>query len=216
MQKNKIKYDHIPQTLFFPTTTLWANKTMEALWNVEDKWKLSTQDALLLFLCAAFGVTGLCTATMVLRNKSKRKQQLMRQETNNEVLDVDKFAIGKECSEIPMKCGWASIKWALMGSVRWSRASKWEERRGGSWRETPLPLPLLEKGISSSDEFDVRWQSHNSESPVWQRPILMGEKCELPRFSGLILYDERGQPLCDPHNQDSCNITTNQVKILII
>ncbi|KAJ3692333.1 hypothetical protein LUZ60_012683 [Juncus effusus] len=31
--------------------------------------------------------------------------------------------------------------------------------------------------------------------PLWQRRILMGEKCELPRFSGLILYDERGFPL---------------------
>ncbi|KAF3442339.1 hypothetical protein FNV43_RR16255 [Rhamnella rubrinervis] len=174
---------------------------MEALWNLEDKWKLSTQEAALLLVCAAFGVTGLCTATMVLRNKSKRKQQLVRQETNGE-------ALGKECSELPMKCGWESMKAALMGSVRWSRASKWDERRGGSWRETPLPL--LEKGISNSVEFDVRWQSHNSESPVWQRPILMGEKCELPRFSGLILYDERGQPLRDHHKENSCNIITNK------
>uniref|UniRef100_A0A453PWM5 Uncharacterized protein n=1 Tax=Aegilops tauschii subsp. strangulata TaxID=200361 RepID=A0A453PWM5_AEGTS len=26
--------------------------------------------------------------------------------------------------------------------------------------------------------------------PVWQRRILMGMRCELPRFSGLLLYDE--------------------------
>ncbi|XP_062218941.1 uncharacterized protein LOC133918868 [Phragmites australis] len=32
-------------------------------------------------------------------------------------------------------------------------------------------------------------------TPVWQRRILMGTRCELPRFSGLILYDEHGQPL---------------------
>ena len=32
-------------------------------------------------------------------------------------------------------------------------------------------------------------------TPVWQRRILMGTRCELPRFSGLILYDERGRPL---------------------
>lgn len=195
------KYDRIPQPFLSHFHNFWANKTMEALWNLEDKWKLSTQEALLLLVCAVFGVTGLCTATMVLRNKSKRKQRLVRQETNHEVLEVDKIVLGKECSELPMKQGWASIKRALMGSVRWSRASKWEERRGGSWRETPLPL--LEKGISTSDEFDVRWQSHNSDSPVWQRPILMGEKCELPRFSGLILYDERGQPLCDHHKENN-------------
>ncbi|XP_015699026.2 uncharacterized protein LOC107303375 [Oryza brachyantha] len=31
--------------------------------------------------------------------------------------------------------------------------------------------------------------------PVWQRRILMGMRCELPRFSGLILYDEHGRPI---------------------
>uniref|UniRef100_A0A0E0JZ51 Uncharacterized protein n=1 Tax=Oryza punctata TaxID=4537 RepID=A0A0E0JZ51_ORYPU len=31
--------------------------------------------------------------------------------------------------------------------------------------------------------------------PVWQRRILMGMRCELPRFSGLILYDEHGCPI---------------------
>ena len=44
-------------------------------------------------------------------------------------------------------------------------------------------------------EAEVGWPSHNSASPVWQRPILMGGKCELPRFSGLILYDESGRPV---------------------
>lgn len=32
--------------------------------------------------------------------------------------------------------------------------------------------------------------------PLWQRRILMGERCEMPQFSGLILYDEHGRPLC--------------------
>lgn len=31
--------------------------------------------------------------------------------------------------------------------------------------------------------------------PVWQRRILMGMRCELPRFSGLLLYDEHGRPI---------------------
>lgn len=30
------------------------------------------------------------------------------------------------------------------------------------------------------------------DSPMWQRSILMGERCEPPAFSGLILYDEHG------------------------
>lgn len=46
------------------------------------------------------------------------------------------------------------------------------------------------------DERGIGWQGRGDlVSPVWQRPILMGEKCELPRFSGLILYDERGRPI---------------------
>jgi hypothetical protein len=32
-------------------------------------------------------------------------------------------------------------------------------------------------------------------TPVWQRRILMGTRCELPRFSGVILYDEHGRRL---------------------
>lgn len=32
-------------------------------------------------------------------------------------------------------------------------------------------------------------------TPVWQRTILKGERCKPPTFSGLILYDEKGNPL---------------------
>ncbi|KAF7097955.1 hypothetical protein CFC21_099733 [Triticum aestivum] len=31
--------------------------------------------------------------------------------------------------------------------------------------------------------------------PIWQRRVLMGVKCRLPKFSGMILYDERGRPV---------------------
>ncbi|KAI5060765.1 hypothetical protein GOP47_0025185 [Adiantum capillus-veneris] len=34
-----------------------------------------------------------------------------------------------------------------------------------------------------------------STSAVWSQSILMGERCEPPTFSGLILYDERGNLL---------------------
>ncbi|ESR55580.1 hypothetical protein CICLE_v10024060mg [Citrus x clementina] len=126
---------------------------MEALWNLEDKWKLTTRESLLLFVCAAVAVVGLCTVTILQRKAQKTK-----------VVDVDdgpSKSVHVKLGE--PSCGWVSIKRMLMSSVRWT---------GG-----------------------VGWQSHNSASPVWQRPILMGEKCELPRFSGLILYDERGKPL---------------------
>jgi hypothetical protein len=32
--------------------------------------------------------------------------------------------------------------------------------------------------------------------PIWQRKVLMGVRCQLPRFSGMILYDESGRPVC--------------------
>ncbi|KAF8024389.1 hypothetical protein BT93_F1544 [Corymbia citriodora subsp. variegata] len=163
---------------------------MEALWNLEDKWKLSTREAFLLFGCSAFAVVGLGTVAAFLRRASKKQVQ---------VIDVSQepTACHSYNEEWPEpSCGWAAIKRALMGSLRWSRASKWEERKMGGWGERS-PLPLL--------EGDVGWQSHNSESPVWQRPILMGEKCELPRFSGLILYDERGRPLSGSSEDTSAN-----------
>jgi len=147
---------------------------MEALWNLEDKLRLSTQKALILLVGSAFAVIALCTAT-VLKKKGRRKQ-LPRHDT---VTGDDSMR----------SCGWLSIKKVLMGSVRWSGANKWGEGRIG---EGPAPLLGLEG-----------WESHNSVSPVWQRPILMGDKCELPRFSGLILYDERGQLLSESQKEET-------------
>lgn len=31
------------------------------------------------------------------------------------------------------------------------------------------------------------------ETCVWQKGILMGEKCQLPDFSGVIVYDSQGK-----------------------
>ncbi|KAG2677632.1 hypothetical protein I3760_12G107100 [Carya illinoinensis] len=178
---------------------------MEALWNLEDKLKLSTQEALVLLVCAGFAFVGICAAT-ILKKKKGMKKQLPNHD--GMVTSCDELMRAK-CSESEARCGWFSIKRVLMGSVRWSRAKKWEEKRVGSgWRERPTPLLRMMEG----SEFDVGWQSHNSESPVWQRPILMGEKCELPRFSGLILYDERGRQLSDQSHQEiSCKVKTAAV-----
>ncbi|KAL5207763.1 hypothetical protein ABZP36_032198 [Zizania latifolia] len=38
--------------------------------------------------------------------------------------------------------------------------------------------------------------------PIWQRRVLMGVKCQLPRFSGMVLYDERGRPVCSGVGRD--------------
>ncbi|KDP26175.1 hypothetical protein JCGZ_22269 [Jatropha curcas] len=36
--------------------------------------------------------------------------------------------------------------------------------------------------------------------PVWQRNILMGGKCQLPDFSGVIIYDSDGNIVTQPKN----------------
>lgn len=45
--------------------------------------------------------------------------------------------------------------------------------------------------ISTTDQE----QQGQHRPPVWQRTILMGERCQTPTFSGLILYDEKGNLL---------------------
>lgn len=156
------------------TLSKYVEHLMEALWNLEDKLRLSTQKALILLVCAAFAVIALCTATL-LKKKGRRKQL----PCHDMVASDDSMR----------SCGWLSIKKVLMGSMRWSRANKWEGKRIG---ERPTPLLSMEG-----------WESHNSVSPVWQRPILMGDKCELPRFSGLILYDERGRLLSQSQKEEN-------------
>ncbi|XP_043807061.1 uncharacterized protein LOC110601333 isoform X2 [Manihot esculenta] len=161
---------------------------MEALWNLEDKWNVTTQEALLLFACTAFAVIGLCAATML-----KRKAQ--RKPTANRDSAASDASMSITWSDTHQRCSnnWARIRRVLMESMRWSEAKRWEEETLG---ERSPPQPLLGLGeYESSSRSSVGWQSLNSVSPVWQRPILMGEKCEFPRFSGLILYDERGRLL---------------------
>lgn len=146
---------------------------MEALWSLEEKLKLTTQEAILLFVCSASAVIGLCAAT-VLKKKARKKRMEDREQV----------------AEGSVHAKWCDPKRVLMSSVMWSGANRWGERSFG-WEERPPPL----LGLEGYADSGVGWRSHNSDSPVWQRPILMGEKCELPRFSGLILYDERGQLL---------------------
>lgn len=167
----------------------------EALWNFEDKWKLSTQEAAAFFACTAVLVTGICIVTIVRRRATKRRGLVHQEPCQNGAANEANWGDRKHPKN------WGCVKKMLMGSVRWSGVSKWEERRlSGSQRERASPL-LVVNGRLGRCEDNVGRYSHNSSSAVWQRPILMGEKCELPRFSGLILYDEKGVPL--DHHADN-------------
>ncbi|KAK6946592.1 hypothetical protein RJ641_000065 [Dillenia turbinata] len=162
---------------------------MEALWNLEDKWKISTPTAFLLFAVTASALVVLCVAALLKKCSAQR-----RRDVNKEPKEAKMKMRTTQTQETAY--GWRSINRLLIRTVRWSEAKKWSERNSGNWRDRPSPLLAVTK---AKYDNEVAWQSHSSDSPVWQRPILMGEKCELPRFSGLILYDEKGQPL---HNLD--------------
>ncbi|CAJ1978451.1 unnamed protein product [Sphenostylis stenocarpa] len=179
---------------------------MEALWDLEDKLKVSTLGAVLLLACASFALVCLCIVVIlrrkVMNNKIVHQEGVLDDENENDGTTtntntiVTVTATPTEWSE-PSCVGWISVKRVLMGSMLWSKASKLEENI--AWqreRGSPL-LGLQRQGLESG------WQSHNSESPVWQRPILRGEKCELPRFSGLILYDEKGRLLRDSSENET-------------
>ncbi|KAF0935474.1 hypothetical protein E2562_033616 [Oryza meyeriana var. granulata] len=57
-------------------------------------------------------------------------------------------------------------------------------------------LEVGEKVVKCGADAAVPATGGTPARPIWQRKVLMGVKCQLPRFSGMILYDERGRPVC--------------------
>ena len=97
---------------------------MEALWNLEEKWKLTTQEALLLFVCAASAVIVVCAASAVIgvcaATVLKKKARKKRMADQDPVVDGPVHA--KWCEP---SCNWVSAKRVPMGSVMWSGANRW-------------------------------------------------------------------------------------------
>jgi len=193
---------------------------MEALWDLVDKLKISTLGAILLLACAFFALVCLCTI-VVLKRKGSNNNKVLNQEgvieenessstittTTTTTTNVTNSSTSTEWLE--PNCGWISVKRVLMGSMVWSKARKLEESiRWQRERGSPLLGSLQRHGVENG------WKSasHDSASAVWQRPILRGEKCELPSFSGLILYDEKGRLLNDSVNEiQQCMEISEQV-----
>ncbi|MCO5572289.1 hypothetical protein L7F22_026042 [Adiantum nelumboides] len=77
-------------------------------------------------------------------------------------------------------------------------------RKMSNKRLLGLPTPGHKLGNGESHDVNVQNQDrvngHNGDASVvglstdavWKRSILMGERCEPPSFSGVILYDEHG------------------------
>ncbi|KAM3343391.1 hypothetical protein P3S68_025480 [Capsicum galapagoense] len=160
------------------------------LWNIEDKWNLSTQKSIAFFICICCLVIGICIVTFFIKRRaSNRRKGLVGQDPCSTNIDTE----------------WSESESKLLSTLRWSGP------KSRSHKERVSPL-LVAAGQLEAGESN-RWHSHNSDSPVWQRPILMGEKCELPRFSGLILYDERGMPVPHVHN-DQFNVNQENVHVV--
>lgn len=165
---------HLHRMPLLVRTYFFTHKvSMEVVWNLEYKWKLTTQEAFFMLVCTGLAVIALCAAT-VLKKRVRQKHRADDQER------VTRDGLRNANWGKP-SCDFVSIKRMLMSKMRWSRASKWDEKSSRSWREQKPPLLGQEENDRSPG-----WQSCNLNSPVWQRPILMGEKCELPRFSGLF------------------------------
>lgn len=86
-----------------------------------------------------------------------------------EVVDVVSGRTGPGSEELRGSWGWS-------GRSKMSAAMVGEGGEGWSGRKTGSPMLAM-----------------------WQRRILMGERCKLPKFSGVILYDEGGHPLQQQH-----------------
>ncbi|XP_044959979.1 uncharacterized protein LOC123411115 [Hordeum vulgare subsp. vulgare] len=56
-------------------------------------------------------------------------------------------------------------------------------------------LPEAEEAVAVAAAPRASGALGTPARPIWQRRVLMGVRCQLPRFSGMVLYDERGRPV---------------------
>ncbi|XP_052181005.1 uncharacterized protein LOC127794137 [Diospyros lotus] len=63
-----------------------------------------------------------------------------------------------------------------------------------------IPFRHRKKADASAeeeDEFDLQLDKEFGEERVWQRTILMGDKCQPLNFSGVIYYDSNGKQVTE-------------------
>ncbi|XP_039124263.1 uncharacterized protein LOC120260768 [Dioscorea cayenensis subsp. rotundata] len=157
--------------------------TSKANWSLQ-----ADENSLLLFFFIFFFVvvfTGLCV-TALLRKKNMKNSTLVNNDNEEEEEDDDDDE--EEEEEEEEGSGWERTRKMLARTLRWSEATRWQNE----W------AAMAEMRCNS------RRDEHRNAmaSPLWKRRILMGEKCELPRFSGVILYDEHGFPLRDSPREE--------------
>ncbi|EEF35252.1 uncharacterized protein LOC8281390 [Ricinus communis] len=104
------------------------------------------------------------------------------------------------CAFVLFMCASHSRKWRRLGSCY-----------GSSNHNPVIELNtdnlILSTGVygarsCNNDELLVSGEQQQQGVPVWQKNILMGGKCQLPDFSGVIIYDSDGNivnPARNPH-----------------
>ncbi|GLU06931.1 hypothetical protein SLE2022_239150 [Rubroshorea leprosula] len=90
-------------------------------------------------------------------------------------------------------CAFALFMCASHSRKRWLRSACYE-----FFDEEPVIQQLNNEvvntevhGIQAGNEDEIA-VSGNCEQPVWKKNILMGGKCQLPDYSGVIIYDAEG------------------------
>ncbi|KAK8914178.1 hypothetical protein KSP39_PZI024276 [Platanthera zijinensis] len=149
---------------------------MTALLHLPSTRSLLVCGALILFLLAIVVTIGLCIAN-VLRKKREAAERTVE------------IALPGETGEKTV-AGWGGIGEVLARKMRWSRRTEpvATEESGVGWQD-------VEAGGVMATTAGVRGGTSAAVSPLWQRRVLMGDRCQMPRFSGLILYDEAGRLL---------------------
>lgn len=77
-----------------------------------------------------------------------------------------------------------------------SHSRKWRRWRACfGYRDEDPVIQLYNEGMMSGNGFqfgDCDESTRSGEVSVWQKNIIMGGKCQLPDFSGVIIYDSTG------------------------
>lgn len=115
-------------------------------------------------------------------------------------------------SSIPLTIGlFVSVSALVALCIKFGRPStlryESESRNPNNASKSPLLLPKkLVTGVSNKalalitkkKGVNNKSEAEPGEDGVWQRNILMGEKCQPPDFSGVIYYDVKGNRLSEP------------------
>ncbi|XP_052201715.1 uncharacterized protein LOC127807716 [Diospyros lotus] len=108
------------------------------------------------------------------------------------------FFVHRHLSGIPQAVAYAAASLLLCAfalflcashSLKWRR---WRPCYGRGCNHDPV-IQLNNEAMVAGFHFgNGEGSMPSSELSVWQRNILMGGKCQLPDFSGVIIYDAAG------------------------